>query len=166
MMWIFLAQIALMGQKHGAPKDLPVDQWYYPVEKVQVKKSSLWIDTEKGKSFGEPMLFTGRCEGANSLVKKENCNIYYRSSLKGVKEGILQFVIRGRGKIRISVYSSAGFVSREVELSEVPDTIVFDLSRSVAITQHGGTDPLRIVFSPLTESFEIEVSNFVLKQED
>jgi len=166
MLWVFIVQIALMGQRHGAPKNMELDQWYFPVEKIHMQESQLMLKTDEGKAFGEPALFIGKCEGATTLIRKDNCNIYYHSSLSGIKKGVLQFIVRGEGRFRISVYSSAGFVSTEVNLSEDPDTITIDLSKSVAITQHGGTDPLRIVFSPLTDSFRLEVSNFVLKEEE
>ncbi len=159
-------QIALLGQRHGAPKNMELDQWYYPVEKIHMGKSQLMIAGGEGKTFGKPALFTGRCEGSASLLKKENCSIYYQSSLSGVKRGIIRFILKGQGKFRISVYSTGGFASKEVELPQNPDTISIDLSSSIAITQHGGTDPLRIVFSPLTDSFSLEVSNFVLEQEE
>ncbi len=156
-------QIALLGQRHGAPKEIKLDQWYYPVEKIHMQESPLMLRAEGKRIFGKPARFEGKCEKAGSPLRKDNCTIYYQSSISGIKEGILRFLARGKGKFRISVYSAAGFVSRKVELSQDADTITLDLSGAIAITQHGGQDPLRIVFVPLDESFEIEVSNFVLE---
>ena len=166
MMWAIIMQVALMGQKHGAPAHLKTEQWYYPIERITMRESRMNMASSGGKVFGSPALFEGSCPEEAGALKKQNCTIYYLSSLSGVKKGILRFAVKGEGKFRISVYSAAGAISREVELNGGLDTLEIDISRSIAITQHGGSDPLRIVFTPLTPSFSIEVSTFVLKQEE
>ncbi len=167
MLTIFM-QIALMGQKHGTPKDLPANQWYYPVERVEVKKGSLRLEADAGKVFGEPAIFRGQCMNSEGVVlKKENCTIYYRTDITDVKGGILKFMVRGKGKFRISVYSPLGYTMKTITLKGEPVEVSIDLSKSIAITQHGSAGPLRIVFTPLENGkFVLEVSNFVLEQEE
>ncbi len=164
-MWAIIMQVALMGQRHGAPAQLKTEQWYYPVERITMRESRMNMASSGGRVFGSPVLFEGSCPEEAGILKKQNCTIYYLSSLSGVKKGILRFLVRGEGKFRISVYSAAGMTSREVELKGEIDTVEVDISRSVYITQHGGSDPLRIVFKPLTDSFRIEISNFEIREE-
>ena len=167
-MWMFIMQITLMGQRHGPPKDLPVNQWYYPVEKVQLKKGSLKLESHGGRVFGEPVVFTGECPNAEGKVLgKENCTIYYRTDILDVKGGILKFMVRGKGKFRVSVYSPLGYTMKKLTLNGEPKEVSIDLSKSIAITQHKSAGPLRIVFTPLENGqFVLEVSNFVLEQEE
>ena len=73
--------------------------------------------------------------------------------------------MKGKGKFRISVNSSKGYINQEVELNDNWQEVSFDLSKAIYITQHGDKlkTNLKVSFTPLTNNFEIYISKFILK---
>ncbi|MEO0224786.1 MAG: hypothetical protein ABIL76_06830 [candidate division WOR-3 bacterium] len=165
MLVITLSQSMLMGPpiviKEG-PKNIWVYNKKYQTSPIEWTYSA----NPNEKVFGIPQFFKGDCPYANEKVlTNESCDFYYASDIVDFNESTLKLYVKGKGKFRISVNSSKGYINQEVELNDNWQEISFDLTKAVHITQHGDKlkTNLKISFTPLTNSFEIYVSKFILK---
>lgn len=147
-------------------KDAPKNKWIYSKDYIASPIDWAYSQNNNERVFGNPHLFKGNCESAGEkTITKEVCDFYYASDIYEISENYLKLYVKGNGKFRISVNSSKGYISQEVNLNNEWQEIVFDLSKSVHITQHGDKykPNLRVVFSPLSKNFEIYISSFILE---
>jgi len=165
MLTLILSQSALMGPpisiKEG-PKNVWVYQKSYDVKDIDWNYSQ----SPNEKLFGIPKVFVGSCNSAGEkVITNEVCDFYYASDIIDFSENTLKLYVKGKGRFRISVNSSKGYINQEIELNDNWQEVSFDLSKSIYITQHGEKlkTNLKISFTPLSKDFEIYISKFILK---
>jgi len=165
MLVITLSQSALMGSP-VVIKEGPKNVWIYN-KKYQVSPIEWSYNANSNeKVFGTPQLFKGNCSSAGEkALVNEVCDFYYASDIVDFSENTLKLYVKGKGKFRISVNSSKGYINQEVELNDNWQEVSFDLSKAIYITQHGDKlkTNLKVSFTPLTKDFEIYISKFILK---
>ncbi len=165
MLVFTISQTALISppiEKKEGPKNIWVYQNTYQTAPIE------WTYSENanGRIFGAPQYFKGNCNSAGERsITKEVCDFYYASDIVDFNENTLRLYVKGNGKFRISVNSSKGFTSQEIELNDNWQEVSFDLTKAVYITQHGNKlkTNLKISFTPLSKNFEIYISKFILK---
>lgn len=147
-------------------KEGPKNVWIYN-KKYQVSPIEWSYSANPNeKVFGTSQFFKGDCPYAKEKVlSNEPCDFYYVSDVVDFSENKLKLYVKGKGKFRIGVNSSKGYINQEVELSDNWQEVEFDLTRAIHITQHGDKlkTNLKISFTPLTNNFEIYISKFILK---
>jgi len=144
------------------PKNVWVYQKHYDVKDID------WSYTQSlnEKLFGTPKLFVGTCNSVSEKdITNEVCDFYYASDIIDFSGNTIRLYVKGKGRFRISINSSKGYISKEVELNDSWQEVSFDLSKSIYITQHGEKlkTNLKIIFTPLSKNFEIYISKFLLK---
>ncbi|MCS7245293.1 MAG: hypothetical protein N2504_02510 [candidate division WOR-3 bacterium] len=165
-MFVFITLQQTLMSPSITIKDAPKNKWIYNKDYIASPINWSYSQSTNEKVFGSPYFFKGNCQSASEkTITNEICEFYYASDIYELSENHLKFYIKGKGKFRISVNSSKGHISQEVNLNDEWQEIIIDLSKSVHITQHGSKfkPNLKVVFSPLTQNFEIYISSFILE---
>ncbi len=165
MLVIILSQSALISPPIEV-KEGPKNIWVYRNNYQTAPIEWTYSANANERIFGISQYFKGKCNSAGEKsITKEVCDFYYVSDIIDFNESTLKLYVKGNGKFRISINSSKGFISQEIDLNGNWQEVSFDLKKAVYITQHGDKlkTNLKISFMPLSENFEIYVSKFILK---